>query len=629
MGEFLMHFPANLLRSTLRPSWRILAPLGVFISGISLLHATGMVADFEDRVATRNWNFTNGPEYPGARGSFAVISAYGSNCGELRYDFTPPTDTSLPFNPVYVMVRASVSPAQAASATRIRLKLKLSSSTIKGQLRIRDTSGQTLQYDLSGTFPLTAVSTDHWTSAIVDLAKPVQHWDGTNDGIIHSPINEVSVILDAAGARNQGWLRFDDLEFLGAITPVTVQLSKTALVVPGRSIGSLADRAGVNLHFTTDDRCMDLIAAAGFHWVRMDASWDGIEHVVGQYDFIGFDALVSAATKRGMQVLAILDYGHHTHTGGPMIPPRTAAAIQAYADFCAATARLCVGRNVILEIWNEPDVAGFWSGAPNADDYANVLLAGIAAVKRGDPAARVLTGGLSSTYNVTYAFWDVLEQRGAMTGAGGWGTHLYGADAPETRWTDILKLRERAARVMPGQAVYCTEWGYSSTSLSSAVNGHDPVARKIQATKMVRQLLLAWWANLPLEILYDIRDDGDDPAEKEHNFGLLARDYSEKPAMTAARTLLSLTKNFRVAGMAIAPEMPDDVHLLRLDSPQSTRWIGWLEESAPDVTLHFPGAPPKVLDMFGQPVGVTASGNGSDLLLTVEKGPVYIDLPLP
>lgn len=587
------------------------------------------IVDFEQNAAASHWNFTNGPEYPGARGSFAVVSAYGSNGGELRYDFTPPADPTVPFNPTYVMVTASVAPAQAVAATRVRLKLQLSSSAIKGGLRIRDASGQTLQYDLAGSFPLAVASTENWTSAVVDLAKPILHWGGANDGIVHSPINEVSVILDAAGARNQGWLRFDDLEFLGAIAPVTIALSATTLVATTRPIASLAERVGVNLHFTKDDRCLDLIAAAGFHWVRMDASWDGIESVVGQYDFIAFDALVSAATTRGMQVLAILDYGHHTYTGSAMIPPRTAASIQAYAAFCEAMARHYIGRNVTFEIWNEPDLAGFWAPASNAVEYAAVLQAGIAAIKRGDPAARVLTGGLSSTYNLTYAFWDVLEQRGAMTGAGGWGTHLYGADVPEMRWTDILKLRERVARVMPGQDVYCTEWGYSSTSLSPVANGHDPVARKIQATKVVRQLLLAWWANLPLEILYDIRDDGDDPAEKEHNFGLLARDYSEKPAMTAARTLLSLTKNFRIAGLATAPGMPDGVHLLRLDGPQTSRWILWLEEATPDVTLHLSAATLTVRDLFGQPIAVVASGGGSDLLLTVEKGPVYLDLPLP
>ena len=53
----------------------------------------------------------------------------------------------------------------------------------------------------------------------------------------------------------------------------------------------------------------------------------------------------------------------------------------------------------------------------------------------------------------------------------------------------------------------------------------------------------------PLIVYYDLRDDGTDPANGEHNFGLLARDYSAKPALHAVRTIASLAKERSLVGI--------------------------------------------------------------------------------
>lgn len=44
--------------------------------------------------------------------------------------------------------------------------------------------------------------------------------------------------------------------------------------------------------------------------------------------------------------------------------------------------------------------------------------------------------------------------------------------------------------------------------------------------------------DVPLSIWYDWHDDGQDPKEKEHNFGTVTWDYQPKPAYLAAQTLI-------------------------------------------------------------------------------------------
>jgi hypothetical protein len=46
---------------------------------------------------------------------------------------------------------------------------------------------------------------------------------------------------------------------------------------------------GVNIHFTTaHEEDLDLIAAGGFKFIRMDFSWGGTERKKGEYDWSAY-----------------------------------------------------------------------------------------------------------------------------------------------------------------------------------------------------------------------------------------------------------------------------------------------------------------------------------------------------
>jgi hypothetical protein len=50
----------------------------------------------------------------------------------------------------------------------------------------------------------------------------------------------------------------------------------------------------VNIHFTRGhERDLDLIAAAGFRFVRMDFSWGGTERTPGTYHWADYDGLTA------------------------------------------------------------------------------------------------------------------------------------------------------------------------------------------------------------------------------------------------------------------------------------------------------------------------------------------------
>ena len=72
---------------------------------------------------------------------------------------------------------------------------------------------------------------------------------------------------------------------------------------------------GVNIHFRGEPRDLDLIADAGFKFVRMDLAWEVVEKKKEVYEFesSGYDALTEGCSKRGIRILYILDYSNRLY----------------------------------------------------------------------------------------------------------------------------------------------------------------------------------------------------------------------------------------------------------------------------------------------------------------------------
>jgi hypothetical protein len=73
----------------------------------------------------------------------------------------------------------------------------------------------------------------------------------------------------------------------------------------------IPDCLGVNIHFTKPQPGeMEMLAKAGFKWVRLDLTWAATERKPGEYDFSAYDGLVAELYKHKIRALFILDYGN-------------------------------------------------------------------------------------------------------------------------------------------------------------------------------------------------------------------------------------------------------------------------------------------------------------------------------
>lgn len=151
---------------------------------------------------------------------------------------------------------------------------------------------------------------------------------------------------------------------------------------------------------------------AGVRLLRQTFDWAKIEYQPGAYDWSIHDNVVLTAARNGILVLPLLFNPPAWHSSQPAsgavpgtYPPRNPASMAAFA--AAAVARYGPLGSLWREnptvralpirawqVWNEPTLPAYWGGRPDALAYVQLLKAVSGAVKRGDPGAEVVTGGL-------------------------------------------------------------------------------------------------------------------------------------------------------------------------------------------------------------------------------------------
>lgn len=158
---------------------------------------------------------------------------------------------------------------------------------------------------------------------------------------------------------------------------------------------------------------------ASFFWARMQPyrTWEEVPEsgrgsftdVAGRpFHFAEIDRLVAAAAARRIEVLPVVLFAPawaKRRPGDFAAPPRDPADYAAFLTVLAErygpgggfwAERPALPRLPIRDwqLWNEPTMPGFWSEQPFARPYVALLRAARPALRRVDPRARVVLGGL-------------------------------------------------------------------------------------------------------------------------------------------------------------------------------------------------------------------------------------------
>jgi beta-glucosidase/6-phospho-beta-glucosidase/beta-galactosidase len=128
------------------------------------------------------------------------------------------------------------------------------------------------------------------------------------------------------------------------------------------------------------------------------------------YDFAWLDEVVDGLLKIGIQPWFNLGYGNPLYTPTAdatavgWVPVFDEATMAAWKAFTAALAEHFKGRVTHWEIWNEPNITGFWKpGKPDAASYVK-LVEQTAPVIREKVQGAVIIGAPSRAFP-----WDILR----------------------------------------------------------------------------------------------------------------------------------------------------------------------------------------------------------------------------
>ncbi len=497
------------------------------------------------------------------------------------------------------------------TASAISLWLR-SPANIFARLQVIDSDGQTHQYTLNR--PFTATNPNAWYQQVVALNGPDSSFGGQDDGVIRFPIVEIRLLAlepPEPGARES--LSFDDVV---AVTSLAYTLNPAGTVIPGPAqTGDLPSNMGVAIHLPESDRGLNAARDAGFKWARTDLFWSDVETTQNEYVWTKYDQLVNALKSRGMQALLILGYGNDLYTDGFLNPPDTPDEIRAYANFAEAAARRYASQGVRFEVWNEGNHGNtFWDPA----QYGVAAKEAISRVHLVNPTMKVSTTGLAG---FDYAYLRQFLSQGGGTGADAIAVHPYDISNPPNglveKYLHLKSILFPYYSTLP--ALWNTEWGFTSTDFATAEEGagHNAGARRRQAILAAREMLSSYAVGFPLSIYYDLRDDGDRPTEREDNFGLLARNYTEKPAMTAIKTLTRFTRARTFRGFL--PTTPTSLVAMRFDGTNDKVVALWLSARGSSVTVTLPtGA--TAANVLGAPVTI----QNNRIVLREVDGPVYV-----
>jgi hypothetical protein len=297
---------------------------------------------------------------------------------------------------------------------------------------------------------------------------------------------------------------------------------------------------------------LDAMVAAGMTWVRVDFYWSAIEYQRGRFAWSATDAFVRAAVARGLRILAMPDYTPSWARSGTTdkYPPRDP---RDYATFVQAAAQRYAPMGVhAWEIWNEPNNAMFW--APRADPvaYTAMLKLAYAAIKRVDPSATVVSGGLSPAVDngrdvSPLTFLAQLYSHGARGSFDAVGYHPYSypyAPMYPAAWNTFYRTPDvyaLMARNSDGaKRVWGTEVGFPTGSGSKAVS---EATQASYVTAAIAQWT-SWGFHGPI-MFYTMRDLGTDRWNVNDNMGMVDRSGTPKPVFASVRRQLQAPRGVR------------------------------------------------------------------------------------
>ncbi len=286
-------------------------------------------------------------------------------------------------------------------------------------------------------------------------------------------------------------------------------------------------------------------AQLGVKWARCQTGWARTEKTRGAYDFAWLDEVVDGLLKIGLQPWFNLGYGNPLYTSKAdetavgWVPVFDEGAMEGWKNFTAKIAEHFKGRVTHWEIWNEPNITGFWKpGKPDAASYVKLVEQTAPLIRQRVPGA-VLIGGAFAGIPMDY--YKTCLDAGLAKHVDKISYHPY-RPLPEKGYEEeITKMRELLAQ---HDAAHVKLWqgenGCPSKKGSSGALSQQDWNETRQAKWVTRRILSDLRLELELTSYFLIVDLVGYRGKVNLKGLLRGGDYTPKPAYYAYQNLCAL-----------------------------------------------------------------------------------------
>lgn len=323
--------------------------------------------------------------------------------------------------------------------------------------------------------------------------------------------------------------------------------------------------AGGGLYETAANwrRELDLARELGMGVVRFNSDcWDLIQPTAKTFDFTAMDALVELIRPYSMDIVFTTPISARWNRATTADSHTATTDLQAVHRLITSVAARYRGEIRYYEAWNEPDfqIGGngiFWKPAPNAAAYMEYLRVVSMAVRREDPNARVINGGLAMPANPE--FMAALQSAGMMNFVDAVNIHVYPAFAtPNQAMATVETVFGSGVPTIVTETSSTGARFESSDTQLEEVKKCAWLARTYQAFLSKPNVLAVLWHSLRNPL------GSSNGTTFEYDFGLMKNDWTPLPALAAHRAFTSA-----IAEGAVVKEYARDVlgNSLTMSSP--------------------------------------------------------------
>ena len=380
------------------------------------------------------------------------------------------------------------------------------------------------------------------------------------------------------------------------------------------------DRLGVCTHYQQgwNTNSIDFAVKAGFGMIRDEMTWSNVERQKGVLAVPNYATYIDLACEKNLEPLLLLNYSNRFYDDNGF--PASEEAIAGFANYSRFVAENFKGRIKYYEVWNEWFIACGMRHAENSgqntpENYLKLLKATYEAVKSVDPDAYIIGGGGDHPVHHIRQMKALLEL-GALQYCDAFSIHPYRQPrTPEESGLveEVLGFAELMKQNgMEEPKIWITEIGWPTPKKHPAKD-----AELFQAAMVVRSAVpLLALDCVEKYIWYDLKNDGTDRIDQEHNFGLIRHDrlgLQVKPAFVSFAVMSSNTAGRKIAKDETLSQ--DGVYAYRLTkSGEPDRLVLWVEHGEKRIVL--PGIS-SATNMFGTPLQFTEN------IVTLTDEPIW------